>query len=548
MPDPEMANDREPLTLATLAAAESLIIQRFTPHERTLMLRGLEIFRQQYDQLRAVTLENGLAPALRFDPRPAAPASPPRASRPYCPQVSPDLPNDLNEIAFWPIPRLAALLRAHKITSLDLTRLYLDRLKRYDPLLRCVVTFTEDLALQQSRRADEELAAGIDRGPLHGIPWGAKDLLATRGIPTTWGAAPYRDQVPTEDAAVVQRLSEAGAVLVAKLSMGSLAWGDIWFGGKTRNPWRPVEGSSGSSAGSAAAVAAGLVGFAIGSETWGSIVSPCTRCGVTGLRPTYGRVSRHGAMALSWSMDKLGPICHTAEDCGLVLQAIYGPDGHDGSVVDAPYEWPPAPRAGQYPLEGMRVGYLHRVLERERPTRALDQAVLDSLRSLGAELRPIELPAYPIQAMSLILDVEAAAAFDELTRSDRDDLLTRQQEHAWPNHFRRAHFIPAVEYVQANRLRALVMRAMAELMAQLDLYVAPTDDDEEEDNSLLTNLTGHPVLCLPTGFLPQGHHRSGMPGSITLVGRLYEEATLLQVGSIFQQAAGMRVERPPKTP
>jgi len=484
MADGEATEGMEPITLATLAAAESLIGLGFTPHERRLMLRGLEIFRQQYDLLRGVGLENGLGPALRLDPRPVAPAAlsrqSPRGPRPFVPPAAAELPADVNEIAFWPIPRLAALLRARKISSLELTKLYLRRLKRYDPLLRCVVTLTEELALQQASRADEELAAGLDRGPLHGIPWGAKDLLATAGIRTTWGAAPYREQVPDQDATVVARLAEAGAVLVAKLSMGSLAWGDVWFGGKKRNPWKPVEGSSGSSAGSGAAAAAGLVGFAIGSETWGSIVSPCTRCGVTGLRPTYGRVSRHGAMALSWSMDKLGPICRAAEDCALVLQAIYGPDGQDPTVVDAPYDWPPAPRDSRHPLQGMRIGYLHRAFERERPTRALDQAVLDARRALGAELLPLELPAYPIQAMSLILDVETAAAFDDLTRSNQDDLLTRQQEHAWPNHFRRARFIPAVEYVQANRLRALVMRAMAELMEKVDLYVAPTDDDEDK--------------------------------------------------------------------
>jgi len=547
MSDQEIGDVLEPLTLATLASTEAVLGLRFSLSERAMMLHGLEIFRQQYDQLRAVRLGNDVTPALRLDLRPALPAMPPKASAPYCPPQEPALPADRGEIAFWPIPRLAALLRDRRITSQQLTEFYIDRLRRYDPLLRCVVTLTEDLALRQARRADEELASGVDRGPLHGIPWGAKDLLATKGIRTTWGAAPYRDQFPGGDATVVQRLAEAGAVLVAKLSMGSLAWGDVWFGGKTRNPWRPVEGSSGSSAGSAAAVAAGLVGFAIGSETWGSIVSPCTRCGVTGLRPTYGRVSRHGAMSLSWSMDKLGPMCRTAEDCALVLQAIYGPDGHDTTVSDAPFIWPPNPEASQHPLQKMRIGYLHRSFERERPARALDQTVLESLRSLGAELVPIELPVYPIQAMSLILDVEAAAAFDELTRSNLDDLLTRQHEQAWPNHFRRARFIPAVEYIQANRLRTLVMQAMAELMLTVDLYVAPTDD-EEEDNSLLTNLTGHPVLCLPTGHIPQGHHRAGMPCSITLVGRLYDEATLLRVGSILQRALGMKVERPPKTP
>jgi len=404
-------------------------------------------------------------------------------------------------------------------------------LKKYGPGLECVVTLTEELALKQARRADEEIAAGNYRGPLHGIPWGAKDLLSTKGIKTTWGSVPFKEQVFNEDATVVKRLEEAGAVLVAKLTMGELAWGDVWFGGTTKNPWNPAEGSSGSSAGSASATSAGLVGFAIGTETWGSIISPCTVCGVTGLRPTYGRVSRHGAMALSWSMDKIGPICRSVEDCAVVLNAIYGPDGLDLTVVDLPFNWAPS-----LPLKDIRVGYLIKAFEQDYKTKKNDLAVLEALRSLGADLIPFELPATPVEPLGFILNAEAAAAFDELTRSGRDALMVRQSRDAWPNVFRMARTIPAVEYIQANRVRTLLIQEMAQKMKNLDVYIAPS---EAEDNLLLTNLTGHPAVVVPNGLVDKGN-----PKSISLVGNLYEEGKALRVAKAFQDATEFHLKHP----
>jgi Asp-tRNA(Asn)/Glu-tRNA(Gln) amidotransferase A subunit family amidase len=395
-----------------------------------------------------------------------------------------------------------------------------------------VVTLTEDLALAQAQRADEELAAGYDRGPLHGIPWGAKDLLATHGIRTTWGAEPYQEQVIDHDATVVQRLEEAGAVLVAKLSTGALAYGDIWFGGQTKNPWDLSEGSSGSSAGPGAATAAGLVGFAIGTETMGSIISPGARCGVTGLRPTFGRVSRHGCMALSWSMDKIGPMCRSVTDCALVFNAIYGPDGLDTIVADRPFVWEPAAD-----LKGQRIGYAPRAFDVERQGQMHDVKTLSLLRELGAELVPITLPDYPHEMMMLILFAEAAAAFDELTRSNQDDLLTRQSADAWPNIWRVARLIPAVEYIQANRLRTQLMGAMARVMAQIDLYLQPNVPGSE---LALTNYTGHPAVVLPNGFSAAGKPVSSM----VLIGQLYGEAELLAAAKVYQDATDFHHRRP----
>jgi Asp-tRNA(Asn)/Glu-tRNA(Gln) amidotransferase A subunit family amidase len=481
-----------------------------------------------------VSLANSVSPALHFNPAVPAPAPSPAVSGKsiqLSPVSLPAVPADLEALAFYPVTHLAHLLKTRQITSVALTQMYLERLKRYGPKLECVVTLTEALALAQAQRADAELAAGRYRGPLHGIPWGAKDLLATKDYPTSWGAMPYKDQVIDIDATVVERLEAAGAVLVAKLTLGALANGDVWFGGKTRTPWNLDKGSSGSSAGSGAATAAGLVGFAIGTETHGSIVSPCTRCGVTGLRPTFGRVSRYGAMALSWSMDKIGPMCRSVEDCAAVFQAIYGPDGRDLAAVDAPFDWNP-----DLDLAGLRIGYLKSAFEAEHENRAQDEKALAILRSLGLNLIPVELPKdYPVEAMELILVVEAAAAFDELTRSNRDDLLVRQDEDAWPNTFRQARLIPAVEYIQANRIRTLLMQAMAGIMAGVDLYAAPSFDD----NLLLTNLTGHPTVVVPHGFT-----EAGLPTSLSFTGRLYGEATLLAVAKAYQDATGFHLERP----
>jgi Asp-tRNA(Asn)/Glu-tRNA(Gln) amidotransferase A subunit family amidase len=397
--------------------------------------------------------------------------------------------------------------------------------------LECVITFTEELALAQANRADKEIASGHYRGPLHGIPWGAKDLLSTTGIKTTWGAMPYKDQIIDVDATVVKRLKEAGAVLVAKLTMGALAWGDVWFDGKTKNPWNPEQGSSGSSAGSASATAAGLVGFSIGTETWGSIVSPSTRCGVTGLRPTYGRVSRYGAMALSWSMDKIGPICRSVEDCSLVFNAIYGPDGKDFTVVNLPFNWDPALN-----LKDIRIGYLKKLFERKYRNKKNDEASIEAIRSLGVELVPFDLPELPVNALSFILNAEAAAAFDELTRSNRDDLLVRQIKQAWPNSFRQARLIPAVEYIQANRIRTLLMEEMARKMKGIDVYIAPSFGG---NNLLLTNLTGHPAVVVPNGF-----DEKGSPTSISFIGNLFEEAKTLRVAKAYQDVTDFHRKHP----
>jgi Asp-tRNA(Asn)/Glu-tRNA(Gln) amidotransferase A subunit family amidase len=539
--------DGAPITRETLAAAEALAGLEFSDDERDLMLSGLEELRQDYQRIREVELANSVPPALRYDPevpgsltRVPAPPRRPTAHRPA------SLPEDDEAIAFLPAVALGRHIRDRQISSLEVTRLYLDRLERFDPLLQCVITLTGERALEQARRADAELDRGVWRGPLHGVPWGAKDLLAVSGYPTTWGAAPFRTQVLNDDATVVRRLDDAGAVLVAKLTLGALAWGDVWFGGTTKNPWYPEEGSSGSSAGPGAATAAGLVGFSIGSETWGSIVSPSSRCGVTGLRPTFGRVSRHGAMALSWSMDKLGPMCRSVEDCALVFEAIHGSDGLDATAVDRPFGWD-----AELDLRKLRVGFVRSLfeaepegededeLQRATEVRALDLEVLEVLRSVGIDPIPVELPDLPVAALSFILSAEAAAAFDELTRSGRDEELVRQVEQAWPNVFRQARTIPAVEYIQANRVRTLVMREMTRALAGIDVYVCPSFGG---DNLLLTNLTGHPAVVVPNGFTSDG-----APSSITFCGRLYGEAEILAVARAYQEATEFHRRHPTLT-
>ena len=529
--------EEEPrITKDMLDEAEQIAGLEFSDEERDLMLEDLNDQLSSYEALREVELPNGTPPALYFNPVPAGvrierEAKPMRMSRVRVGR----LPGDIDELAFLPVTHLAELVRTRQVTSLQLTRMYLERLEKYGPKLECVITLTEERALAQARRADEEIAAGRYRGALHGIPWGAKDLLAVKDFTTTWGAMPYKDQMIDVDATVVQRLDDAGAVLVAKLTLGALAWGDVWYGGKTRNPWNYEQGSSGSSAGSSSATAAGLVGFAIGSETWGSIVSPCTRCGSTGLRPTFGRVSRHGAMALSWSMDKLGPICRSVEDCALVLDAIYGTDGKDLSVLDVPFSWD----AG-LDVRRLRVGYVKSAFEEEREEqeewKGFDQTTLATLRSLGLELIPIELPDLPVSSLSFILSAEASAAFDALTRSNRDDLMVRQIRNAWPNVFRQSRFIPAVEYINANRVRTQLMEAMVRSLADVDVYVVPSFVGS---NLLLTNLTGNPCVVLPNGFRSEG-----TPTSITFLGQLFGEAETLAVAKAYQDATDFHLRHP----
>jgi Asp-tRNA(Asn)/Glu-tRNA(Gln) amidotransferase A subunit family amidase len=524
------------ITKEMLDEAEAIAGLVFTDEERELMLQGLNENLRSFEAIREVKIPNHVPPALYFEP--VAPGETVEVVR-RTPRRSPAevdrAPADLEELAFWPVTRLSRLVESRRVTSLDLTRMYLDRLKRYGPKLECVITLTEELAFEQARRADDEIAGGEYRGPLHGIPWGAKDLLAVKGYRTTWGAKPFEQQVIEEDATVVRKLEEAGAVLVAKLTLGALAWGDVWFGGQTRNPWNYEQGSSGSSAGPAAAAAAGLVGFSIGTETWGSIVSPCTRTGATGLRPTFGRVSRHGAMALSWSMDKIGPICRSVEDCALVFDAIYGPDGSDLSVLDLPFFWDAALDVSQ-----LRIGYVQSAFEADREEqeewKRFDLRTLETLRGMGLDLVPIELPDLPIGALSFILSAEAAAAFDELTRSGRDDLLVRQVRNAWPNVFRHSRLIPAVEYIQANRVRTMAMQRMAELMKEVDVYICPSFGG---GNLLLTNLTGHPSVVLPNGF-----REDHSPTSITFMGNLFGEAEVLALARAYQEATDYHLERP----
>jgi len=559
-----LARESGKVTPEMIRSAEWIAGIEFTDDERALMVDGVSESLEGYEALRAVPLDNGVAPAVRFDATPPGQISgclPPPATDLVSRRARGDRkvpsPQSEEDLAFLTVAELGVLLRERRVSSEELTRLYLERLERFDPVLSCVITLTPDLALQQARRADGEIAAGRYQGPLHGIPWGAKDLIAVPGHPTTWGAEPYRDQVRAERATVATRLEAAGAVLVAKLSVGALAWGDVWFGGTTKNPWNVEEGSSGSSAGPASATAAGLVGFAIGTETWGSIVSPGARCGVTGLRPTFGRVSRYGVMALSWSMDKIGPMCRSAEDCALVLDVLCGSDGLDRAAVDAPYQWPPArpaadvrlgfvPELFEDPEEpdtgGMSDDEAARAMARWRGTREerqFDRRVLGDLRRLGYHLTEVHLPdSYPIPPLELILTAEASAAFDELTRSGRDDLLVRQIEEAWPNVFRQGQLIPAVEYVRANRIRSLVMKEMDEAMRDVDAFVTPSF---EGDQLLLTNLTGHPAIVMPNGYRSE----DGTPTSITFVGRLFGETDLLNVASRWQEETAYHRKRPP---
>jgi Asp-tRNA(Asn)/Glu-tRNA(Gln) amidotransferase A subunit family amidase len=540
------------ITVDTIAGAEEVAGVRFDPAERELMLDGLKQQEQRIEALHKISLPNSVSPAIVFDPVPPGKKIPPPMNRPMVRSRSGvrAVPADIEELAFLPVTELSELVRRSRVTSLQLTQMYLARLKKYDPVLKCVITLTEDRALEKARAADAEIKRGKYRGALHGIPWGAKDLLAVRGYKTTWGAGPFKDQVIDADATVVQRLDAAGAVLVAKLTLGELAQGDIWFGATTKNPWKVDQGSSGSSAGPASATAAGLVGFAIGSETLGSISSPSTRCGTTGLRPTFGRVPRTGAMALSWTMDKLGPICRSAEDCALVLHAIYGPDGQDNSVIPADFHWDAtlSPRK-------LRVGYVKSAFDTPftdpadpkrtlHGTKKFDDAALDVFKRLGINLIPVDLPDLQYDAMRLILSAEAAAAFDELTRSDRDNLLVQQGKGDWANSFRTSRFIPAVDYVNANRVRSIAIQKWDELMNTVDVIVTPTGA-ANLSQLVATNLTGHPAVIVPNGF-----RDDGTPVSLTFLAGLFEEAKALAVARAYQEATGFHLKHPvvPLTP
>ena len=557
---------------------------------KEMMLEDLNNQAKGYEEIYKLHIPNSVDPALVFDPvlpgmKFETARKPMRISKAPS-SVAAGAPKNLEDLAFASARELAELVRTKKVSSLVLTQMYLGRLKKFDPTLKFIVTLTEERALAQAKKADEEIAAGKYRGPLHGLPWGAKDLLATKGYRTTWGAGGFENQMIDEDATVVKRLDEAGAVLVAKLTLGALALGDVWFGGITRNPWNTNQGSSGSSAGPASATAAGCVAFSIGSETLGSISSPSTRCGCTGLRPTFGFVPRTGAMALSWTMDKLGPICRSVEDCALVLDAIYGPDGHDRTVHNAAFNWD-----ANLDWKKLRVGYLKADFEhrpeppqgaaKEEPPktpeeqkkrdeqkkrgeamraraeydRKYNEAALAKLGEMGVKLIPVEMPKFPYGGIRVMLEAESAAAFDDLTRTGKDKLLTSQKDYDWPNTFRTARFIPAVEYIQAARARKMAMEAVAKVFESVDVIVAPTNGGQQ---LVITNLTGHPSVILPNGLRgpdapkwpfedPSDFQNAGGPGtptSLTFLGKLYGEAELLAFARAYQEATGFHLQHP----
>lgn len=438
------------------------------------------------------------------------------------------LPKNRNELAFYNILQLASLLKNKKITSVELTTFFINRLKQFGDTLQCVISITEDIAMQQAKQADDEISKGKYRGPLHGIPYGLKDLFAVKGTKTTWGAAPYKDQIVDEDAYVYTRLKDAGAVLIAKLTMGALAMGDRWFGGQTKNPWNLKFGSSGSSAGSSSATVAGLVPFAIGTETWGSIVSPATTCGAVGLRPTFGSISRSGAMVLSWSLDKAGPICRTAEDAAIVFNYIHGTDGKDASAVNMPFNY-----KQHIDIKKLRIGYAQNYYNNIKDTTRNEWVVLNEFKKMGVQLIPVTLPdstASNANIMGIIISSECAAAFDDFTRSNLDDEMTWQTKNDWPTQFRTAQLVPAVEYINANRHRYQLMQKMQTAIDNVDLIICPTKSSGNQN--AVTNLTGNPVVCVPIGF----DKRNGLPMSITLIGKLYDEATILEVAKIYQAA------------
>ncbi len=519
------------LTRETLRAAEQLLGIELTDAQANAALSGVANNAGRYHALRQIEVPLDTEPAIgfhavlpgkRFD----QPARRPKFSPVELPKFK-----SVDELAFASALQLGELIRQRKVTSVALTKMYLERLKRLGPKLLCVVTLTEEVALVQAEHADRELRAGRWRGPLQGVPCGVKDLFATRGIRTTWGAEPFREQLIDVDATVIQRLRQAGAPLLAKLSMGALALGGRWFTGMTRNPWQPDEqatGSSGSSAGSASATSAGLVGFSVGTETLGSIISPSSRCGVVGLRPTYGRISRYGGMALSWTMDKVGPICRTVEDCAGVLHVLAGPDGRDLTVPNVPFNWDAGLR-----LDKLRIGFVQAEFEAmtgERKT--LYEQALTALRAAGAQLRPMELPKFAAANLLIILDAEASAAFDDITRNGRVDEI---EGSPWPNSFRRARFIPAVEYLRAQRARTLLQRELDALMQQWDVFVTPAPGSQ---SLVITNLTGHPALCLPCGFL------NGLPQSLMFTGGICGEAALLRAALAYEQATKWHTMKP----
>lgn len=580
---------KSPITSEMIDQAAQLAGITILPEQKAAMVSQLRDQRTNIIKVRELHLPNNVPPAFRFDPllgldfrfafvgpidrSVKAMSSPPTAAA---------VPANLEELAFASVRELSELIRQKKVSSVALTEMYINRLKRFDPKLHFTIALTEERAKAQAKKADDEIAQGKYKGPLHGIPWGAKGLLAVGGYPTTWGAGGFETQSFDEDATVVRRLDEAGAVLIAKLTLGALAMGDKWFGGRTRNPWNLSQGSSGSSAGSAAATATGCAAFTIGSETLGSISSPSTRCGTTGYRPTFGFVPRTGAMTLAWTMDKLGPICRTVEDCALVMQAIYGPDDSDMTVIPAPFAWD-----ADFDWKQLQVGYLRADFDQspqpekqpdglsepelkkwrdEQPNRdatyerqvydhQFDLAALEQVRRLGVDAQPVDLPDLPFDALVPLLIAEAAAAFDELTLTGRDKLLTEQSPEDWPNQFRAVRFYSAVDYIQANRVRTLAIREMKKIFNEYDVILARSSGPQ----LTVTNLTGHPAVIVPNGLrkndapkppaVDTGDDDSiggpGTPVSITFLGRHCADARLLAFARAFQERTGFHQARPP---
>jgi Asp-tRNA(Asn)/Glu-tRNA(Gln) amidotransferase A subunit family amidase len=508
----------------------------FTDAEADSMIGNLNNYYQLYKGMHKTLPANDLSFPFAFNPAPPGMKVPTRREKiSWDIPLRTELPANRYELAFYSIPQLAALIVNKKISSVELTSFFIARLKKWSDTLECTITLTEELALQQAKQADDEMSQGIYRGILHGIPYGLKDLFAVKGYKTTWGSTPYKDQVLDVDSYVYSQLKKSGAVLCAKLSLGALAYNNKWFGGETKNPWNLKQGSSGSSAGSASAVVAGLLPFTIGTETLGSIVSPSTRCGATGLRPTFGTISRYGAMVLCWSLDKAGPICRSAEDAAIVYAFIHGTDGNDPSALRHTFNY-----TGKTDFSKLRIAYPENYFRR-LDSHAAERKVLEVYRSLGANVQAINFPdsiLYPYNYINLILHAESAAAFDELTRTNRDDLIERQDRDFWPNTFRAARTIPAVEYINANRYRSQLCKRMNDFMKNYDVLVVPSFAGRQLS---ITNLTGHPVVVMPIGF-----NQSGSPLSITLIGNLYDEATILAAAKAFQDKTNFNKMHPAK--
>lgn len=517
---------QDSITVMDIRSAEKIISVHFTPAKEDSLLGQVQRRAKVYDKMHHLPLNNSVPMTMVESPLlPYMNLNKKQLPVNFEIPSGVKIPADKNELAFYSIPQLASLLKNKKITSVELTKFFIDRLKKYADTLHCVISLTEDIAMKEAAEADKEIEAGKYRGLLHGIPYGLKDLFAVKGTKTTWGAKPYKDQVIDDNSYVYTKLKNAGAVLVAKLSMGALAMDDYWFEGQTKNPWNMLEGSSGSSAGSAAATVAGLVPFAIGTETYGSIISPSTVCGATGLRPTFGSVSRSGAMTLSWSLDKAGPICRSAEDAAIVFNYLHGTDGKDAAALNMPFNY-----KEKVDLSKLKIAYAKNYFGK-KDTLGNENNVLEVFRKAGAKLFPVDFPdsgIYNFDMIGIVIGAESAAAFDQFTRTGVDDQMPRQGKGEWPNYFRAARFIPAVEYINTNRHRYQLIQKVNEVIQKYDVIICPTWVGNQ---AAITNLTGHPAISIPTGF-----NKEHTPTSITLVGNLYDEATILEIAKVYQNA------------